>query len=473
MKNYIISLMLFLLAGIVSYAQVGISTDNSAPDNSAMLDVQSTSKGLLIPRMTTVERDAIASPADGLMIFNSTTRCYDTYNAITSGWETIHCLACPLPAAAGPITGTTAMCDNQQGIAYSVDAISGATGYLWNYSGTGLTISSGENTNTITADFSSATSGNLTVTGTNICGSGTPSAIKAITVYGAIPLAPVAGTIGLSETSIIWTWNLSNNAAGYRYNTVDDFAASTENGPANTMTQSGLTCNTPYTLYVWAYNACGHSASTALSGVTYTCCGVSFTRTHLVLGSSVAPVNKTVTYGSVLYEVTGPNKCWITQNLGATHQAAAIDDATEASAGWYWQFNRPQGFKHDGVSRTPGTAWVSDILENSDWIAANDPCALLLGVNSGWRIPTYSEWNTVRNQWVSNYYSFDGPLKLHKAGMLYPIDGLLIYRGEEGDYWSNAQMINESTAGSIFITFGNGMWTSPKSSGYNVRCIRD
>ncbi len=472
MKKFILFLLSCLAAGALTQAQVSISTDNSAPDNSAMLDVKSTSKGLLIPRMTTADRDVIESPADGLMIFNTTTRCYDTYNAITSAWETIHCLACPLPAAAGSIMGTAALCDNQQGFTYSVDAISGATGYVWNYTGTGLTISSGENTNAITADFSSATSGNLTVTGTNICGNGIPSAGKPITVYGAVPAAPVAGTNVYSETSIAWTWNSSNDASGYRYNAVDDFATSTENGPANILTQSGLTCNTSYTLYVWAYNTCGHSASTVLTGSTYTCCGVSFTKTHLALGSGVAPVNKTVTYGNVLYEVTGPNKCWITQNLGATHMAATIDDATEASAGWYWQFNRQQGFKHDGVNRTPGTAWIADILENSDWIAANDPCALLLGVSSGWRIPTYSEWNTVRNQWTYNWMAFDGPLALHRAGFLYPLDGLLTFRGIEGYYWSSLES-NALSASSLFMSIGTGMSSAAKTAGYSVRCIRD
>lgn len=49
--------------------QVSISTDNSLPDNSAMLDIKSTQKGLLPPRMTFNQRDSIINPASGLFVF--------------------------------------------------------------------------------------------------------------------------------------------------------------------------------------------------------------------------------------------------------------------------------------------------------------------------------------------------------------------------------------------------------------------
>jgi hypothetical protein len=45
-----------------------------------MLDVSSTDKGVLIPRMTTAQRDAITSPAKGLMIFNSETNQFNYHN---------------------------------------------------------------------------------------------------------------------------------------------------------------------------------------------------------------------------------------------------------------------------------------------------------------------------------------------------------------------------------------------------------
>lgn len=51
-----------------------------APNASSLLDLTSTTKGFLPPRMTTVQRDAIASPATGLMIFNTTNAGFEFYN---------------------------------------------------------------------------------------------------------------------------------------------------------------------------------------------------------------------------------------------------------------------------------------------------------------------------------------------------------------------------------------------------------
>jgi hypothetical protein len=67
LKCFLIQLV--LLPSICIYAQVGLGT--VTPDASSILDVSSTSKGLLMPRLTTIERDNIALPATGLMIFNT------------------------------------------------------------------------------------------------------------------------------------------------------------------------------------------------------------------------------------------------------------------------------------------------------------------------------------------------------------------------------------------------------------------
>jgi uncharacterized protein (TIGR02145 family) len=82
MKKTILTLAI-AITSIALYAQVKISTGGGNPDASSMLDVESTNKGLLPPRMTTAQRNAIASPAEGLMIYNTDLKCVQ-YNKGTS-----------------------------------------------------------------------------------------------------------------------------------------------------------------------------------------------------------------------------------------------------------------------------------------------------------------------------------------------------------------------------------------------------
>ena len=78
--SLLIVLMLFCILGNQMHAQVAINSDASLPDSSAMLDIKSTDKGLLIPRMTMAERDAIANPATGLMVFLTTDETFSYFN---------------------------------------------------------------------------------------------------------------------------------------------------------------------------------------------------------------------------------------------------------------------------------------------------------------------------------------------------------------------------------------------------------
>ncbi len=63
-----------------SYFAGAIGIGSATPAASAVIDMASTTKGMLMPRMTTVNRDAIASPATGLMIYNTTTNLVNIYN---------------------------------------------------------------------------------------------------------------------------------------------------------------------------------------------------------------------------------------------------------------------------------------------------------------------------------------------------------------------------------------------------------
>jgi hypothetical protein len=71
---YLCIIILIYSSGL--FAQVAVNTDGTAPDNSAMLDVKSTIRGMLVPRMTAVQRDAISSPAKGLLIFCTDNNVY-------------------------------------------------------------------------------------------------------------------------------------------------------------------------------------------------------------------------------------------------------------------------------------------------------------------------------------------------------------------------------------------------------------
>ncbi|MCX6305447.1 MAG: hypothetical protein NT040_10805 [Bacteroidetes bacterium] len=302
-SSFFISLLLLFCSAL--FAQVCINTDNSLPDNSAMLDVKSTSKGLLIPRMTQTEIEAIMDPANGLVVFCTTSSTFFSYISNVNKWKEM---------AFGP-----------------------------NY--------------------------------------------------------------------------LNPGGGGF-------------------------------------------------------VCGSSITINHVISGGA-APVDKTVTYGTV-NNITGePIKCWITSNLGADHQATALNDATEASAGWYWQFNRKQGYKHDGTIRTPNNTWIFSISENFSWQATNDPCNIEFGTI--WRIPTYTEWDNVDN--TGGWTNWNGPwesgLKLHAAGYLLHSNGVLNERGTGGYYWSSRQIDATYGWGLGFSSGSSSVNNGYKPFGFSVRCVRD
>jgi len=69
--------LLLLVAATFIQAQVGVGANN--PNPSAQLEISSTSKGLLPPRMTITQRNAIISPATGLIIFNTTNNALNIY----------------------------------------------------------------------------------------------------------------------------------------------------------------------------------------------------------------------------------------------------------------------------------------------------------------------------------------------------------------------------------------------------------
>jgi hypothetical protein len=69
------------------FAQVGISTTSITPDPTSILELRSTTLGFLAPRMTTTQRDAITSPATGLLIYNTTTNQLNYFSGLA--WQVV------------------------------------------------------------------------------------------------------------------------------------------------------------------------------------------------------------------------------------------------------------------------------------------------------------------------------------------------------------------------------------------------
>lgn len=113
MRKLSVSYVLFfiLLVSGVRAQNIAINATGALPNAKAILDIADTSKGLLIPRLTTTQRNNIAAPPLGLQIFNTTTETFDIYRS--GGWESA--LTAPahnlvqvysttdLPAAAGGV----------------------------------------------------------------------------------------------------------------------------------------------------------------------------------------------------------------------------------------------------------------------------------------------------------------------------------------------------------------------------------
>jgi len=136
-KGKMAATMMAALLGLTSPTNaqnLGISATGSPPDNSALLDVDATGmnpkKGVLIPRMTTAERNAIPSPATSLLIYNTTTGCFEFWDG--SAWRVLsaQCAGGCIPLSVGPAAGSHS--STQTSITWNWNAVSTATAYYVN-----------------------------------------------------------------------------------------------------------------------------------------------------------------------------------------------------------------------------------------------------------------------------------------------------------------------------------------------------
>jgi hypothetical protein len=218
----------------------------------------------------------------------------------TNGADQSFLTGCPVPSPAGNITGPVNVCQGGTGYVYTVPVILNASAYNWTVP-TGASITAGGNTNSITVSYSgTAVSGNITVYGSSLCGSGVSSSL-AVTV-NSLPVPTITGpasvcvnvpgTIYTTEAAMTgYVWTVSSGGtitAGTGTNaiTVTWTTAGAKTVTVNYATASGCTAAnaTSYAVTVNALpvptitgsaTACQNSSSvyttqTGMTGYTWT-----------------------------------------------------------------------------------------------------------------------------------------------------------------------------------------------------------
>ena len=179
MKFFLFIILFFLSQISISNAQMGINSTGTAPNSSAMLDVSSTTKGLLPPRMTSAQKTAIASPTDGLLVFDTNTQSY--WFRQSGAWTEL------------PKAGSTSNYWSLSGSGGNEIQNTNSGGF-WSANPVGLTDYSNDNTNPPTAPTSGA--------GTRMMWIPSRSAFRVGTIDNIYPNYWDASNIGLYSSAM-------------------------------------------------------------------------------------------------------------------------------------------------------------------------------------------------------------------------------------------------------------------------------
>jgi len=340
----------------ICQSQVGINPNGSNPHPSAGLDVDFDNKGFLPPRLTTAERDAISSPAEGLTIFNTDTKCLNV--RIGSIWKQV-CPDCDFP---NPQPGNSGTACEGGNVTLFAATIPGAN-YTWN--GPGGFTSSAQNPQ-ITG-INALQAGAYTVTAS--LGGCTTAPQTTFVVVNTLPDAPSTGSNSpVCEGSTI---SLSSSASGgvvYSWTGPSGFSSSSQNPEISTsnISDSGI------------YSA---SVTSVATGCSSAASQVSVAVHPLPSVSSVAPASR-IGPGTVVLGATASSGDirWYATPSGGTplHTGTSFTTPLICTSTTYYAEAFANGCP--SASRTPVTASVSKIF------TVDNGCTLTDGLLSYWRM---------------------------------------------------------------------------------------
>lgn len=485
MKKLILSFLL-LSCSIYLHAQVGIGTET--PNASAILDVTSTSQGVLLPRMTTTQRDAIASPAAGLFIFNTTSNNLNMFNGgIWYEFSTTATqgLVATMDTAGASTSGTLTAGSAASNVSTTFN-YTGGNGKPYptqSYSSTGVT----GLTATLTAGTMANGNGSLTytITGTP---SGSGTATFTITIGGQTSTLTVnvyaVGTIAsIVCGSATNNGTLTSGTAASSVNSVISYTSGnggTHSGQTVTSTGvTGLTATLTAGTFAsgngtLTYNITGTPSAAGTATFAISIGGQTCNLTRTVVAPAPAVVYCTGSATTVV-DVTSPytGKVYMDRNLGATQVATSSTDFNSYGDLYQW------GRGSDGHQcRDSGT---TDVLSTTDqpghglfitgsglnWRSSdnNNLWQGLTGINnpcpSGYRVPTYFELNDEQYYWITaGKTGLTSFLKLPNAGIRVAT-GTVAAEGSEGYYGSSTasgyQLIRATTSGGGAYNYNYGL----------------
>lgn len=315
MKNIRLLLVLILITAnsIVLAQGVAINEDGSVPAESAILDLKSNNKALLITRLSNTERDAITTPIGGMIIYNTDEALLQFFDG--SIWHNLSIAPCN-PDQPGAISGEAFPECNETDLSYSIVPVSNATGYFWMVPD-GSAITSGQGTSSIVVTTGTE-SGIVRVRSESGCGS---SAFTDYTITIEIPgqPGPITGTSqpDCNSTGIEYSISSVTGANTYTWTVPPGAVVASGQGTTGITVDFGTEGGN---VSVTADNSCGNSsarnfpvsvaipeAPASISGPTEPLCsesGVIY---------SIAPIA-----GALSYNWTVPGDASIVSGQGTT-----------------------------------------------------------------------------------------------------------------------------------------------------------
>ncbi|MCC5924544.1 MAG: hypothetical protein JJT77_12225, partial [Crocinitomicaceae bacterium] len=195
LNHILLHISLVFLTNFTYGQGVGINESGNPANPSAILDIESPEKGFRVPRMTTVDRGNITSPASGLMIYNLDTDCLESFDG--TNWQSL----CQTPLTA---LVTSLDCSNNQmtGQLLAIEEVTGIKVIIPYTGGNGGVYDSQQILSTgiagyqATIDAGNVAAGNGTITLT-ISGTPLPPQVQTIAGTAASPLGNVNFAINL------------------------------------------------------------------------------------------------------------------------------------------------------------------------------------------------------------------------------------------------------------------------------------